>query len=76
MAEDLNPSMICQLDNAVSNIEVEVEAQATPLSDVECSDVKIINDQLFIKGIGASNLLSKDIHRLCRLLKVKESRSY
>ena len=71
MAEDLNPSLIYHSDIAVSNFKVEVEAQATPLSDVEWSDVEIINDHLFIKDIGASNLLSKDIHQICSLLKVK-----
>ena len=71
MAEDLNPYPICQSDTAASAFEVKVEAQVAPLSDVEWSNVEIINDHLFIKGIGASNLLSKDIRRICSLLKVK-----
>ena len=33
MVEDLNPSPICQPDTAVSNIEVEVQAEPTTLND-------------------------------------------
>jgi len=71
MAEDLNPSPICQPDTTVSNFEVEVQAEPTTHNDFEWSDVEIFDDHLFIKGIGASNLLSKDIRRICSVLKVK-----
>ena len=71
MAEDLNSSPICQPDTAVSNFEVEVQAEPTTLNEFEWSDVEIIDDHLFIKGIGASNLQSKNIRRICSLLKVK-----